>query len=201
MKGINNMLDEIYSAFKNIDVSEEWLYHWIIDESMLYSVYRNGILSKSNLRKNNIAFLRDNPSNVGCNGSEYVSVCKKIKNNSFAYQRYIRSNFAFIINPNIDKINSVIIEKEIKRNPIIEIFLDPKKNLIEQSIVNTPDEYLVRDRILFRDIIGLKLPCFYDENDILMLLTFLENINYDLPVIDIERKMEIDKSKVKSLFL
>ena len=195
------MLDEIYQAFKNIEINEEWLYHWIIDEEMLYSVYSNGILSKSNLRKNNIAFLRDNPSNIGCNGSEYISVCKKIENNSFAYQRYIRGNFAFIINPNIDKINSIITEMEVKRNPIIEIFLGPKKELIEQVIVNTPDEYLVRDIILFKDIIGLKLPCFYEENDILMLLNFLENINYDLPIIDIERKMEIDKIKVKSLFL
>lgn len=193
------MYQEISQAIRKIEINKDWLYHWVIDEEMLYSVHKHGILSKSNLRKNNIYFLRDNSYNVGCNGTEYISVCKKMESNSLAYQRYIRSNMAFIINPNIDKINSVMIEKEIKRNAVIEKFFGTKKMLIEESIVNSPDEFLVKDKISFNDIIGLKLPVFYDEDDISVLIKFLENINHDLPIIDVEQGIEIDKNKIKNL--
>ena len=69
-----------------------------------------------------------------------------------------------------------------------------KKYWWKKSIVNLSDEYLVKDRITFDDIIGLKLPIFYEKENILMLMSFLERIDYDLTIIDIENEIGIDKN-------
>jgi len=182
---------------ESITINKDWLYHWILDEEMMYSVYQFGILSKENLRKKRIAFTRDNPSNVGCNGIEYISVCKRLERGSFAYQRYIMGNCAFIISPAIEKINTTRIKTEVKRYGIFGKWLKPKIIVKETSVVNHPDEYLVRDRIPFSDIIGLKTPFFADDSDYEMFLNFLENTKIDLPIIDVEHGLITNKEKVK----
>lgn len=193
----NEVYRNILSVSENIIINRDWLYHWILDEEMMYKVYKFGILSKENLRKQKIAFTRDNKWNVGCNGTEYVSVCKRLERGSFAYQRYIMGKCAFIISPNIEKINTEKIETEVKRNGFFGKWLKPKIVVEEKSIVNHPDEYLVKDKIAFSDIIGLKVPVFADDDDYEMLLNFLENTNTDLPIINVEQGLVTDKEKVK----
>lgn len=164
---------------------------------MLYSVYQYGILSKENLRKNNIPFLRDNESNVRCNGKDYISVCKKLDHNSFSYHKYINTKSAFIIRDDIPKIKRQIEEIKLPRSKILTNILGPKIIKKEICIVNNKDEYLVKDKIGFDDIIGLKLPCYYEETDIFNLINFLIKINYNLPIIDVERHLEINQKKMK----
>lgn len=193
----NEVYRNILSVSEKITINRDWLYHWILNEEMMYKVYKFGILSKENLRKQKIAFTRDNKENVGCNGTEYVSVCKRLEHGSFAYQRYIMGKCAFIISPDVEKINTEKIEAEVKRNGFFRKWLKPKIVIEEKSIVNYPDEYLVKDKIAFSDIIGLKVPVFADDDDYEMLLNFLENTNTDLPIIDVERGIATDKEKVK----
>lgn len=106
-------------------------------------------------------------------------------------------NCAFIISPDIEKINTKRIEREVQRNGIFGKWLKPKIVVEEKSVVNHPDEYLVRDRIAFSDIIGLKVPIFADDDNYEMLLNFLENPKTDLPIIDVERGVVTDREKVK----
>ena len=183
--------------WQKVKINPEWLYHWILDEKMMYDVYQFGLLSKENLRKNHIAFARDNKWNVGCNGTQYVSVCKKLERESFAYHRYICCKCAFIISSDIKKINTEKIQYEVKREGILGKWLKPKTIIEEKSIVNNPDEYLVRDKIDFQDIIGLKVPIFFNDTDLEMILDFLENTGTDLPIIDVERSLLTNKEKVK----
>ncbi len=184
-------------AWSKIKINPDWLYHWILDEEMMDKVYRFGILSKENLRKNNIPFIRDNSSNVGCNGTNYISVCKRLERNSFAYYRYIIGKCAFIISPDVEKINTEKIQFEVKRNGVFGKWRKPQIVVEERSIVNTPDEYLVKDQINFQDIIGLKVPFFWGDHDLEMYLDFLETTDTDLPIIDVEHGLVTEKDKIK----
>lgn len=193
------MYDEVHRAVRNIEINKNWLYHWLLNKNMLFSVYKNGILSKENLRKKKICFLGENQYNFGCNGENYISVCKKLEQNSVSYNSYIKNSNAFIIREDIPKINSKIICKEKQRSQILKNILGPKIVKQEVSIVNNPDEYLIKDKIDFSDIVGLKLPNFYTEYDVFNLVEFLIQIDCNLPIIDIERQVEIDQCKIKQL--
>jgi len=195
------MYRSIIKSTEPITINCDWLYHWILDEEMMYFVYKFGILSKENLRKHKIAFMRDTPSNVGCNGLKYISVCKRLESESFAYQRYIMGKCAFIISPDVEKINTEKTKIEVKRSGPFGRWLKPKIVVEEKSIVNNPDEYLVKDKIDFSEIIGLKIPIFADADDYKMLLNFLENTNTDLPIIDVEQGRKMSKEKLKKIFM
>lgn len=191
------MYRNIQPKSNSITINRDWLYHWILDEEMMYTVYKFGILSKENLRKQKIPFTRDNEKNVGCNGTEYVSVCKRLERGSFAYQRYIMGNCAFIISPGVEKINTKRVETEVERSGVFGKWFSSKIVVEEKSIVNHPDEYLVKDKISFSDIIGLKIPVFADDDDYEMFLNFLEHTKTDLPIIDVEREFVTNKENVK----
>lgn len=182
---------------ESITINRDWLYHWILDEEMMNTVYKFGILSKENLRKQKIPFTRDSSKDVGCNGTEYVSVCKRLERGSYAYQKYIMGNCAFIISPDIEKINTKKVETEVRKKGAFGKWFKPKIVVEEKSIVNYQDEYLVKDRIAFSDIIGLKTPVFVDDDDYQMFLDFLERTKTDLPIIDVEHGRVTNKENVK----
>ena len=186
-------IEELKEISTPIEINPNWLYHWIINKQMLYSVYEYGILSKENLRKHQIPFVRDNNYNPGCNGTNYISVCKKNPKDSFAYDKYIRGASAFIIREDIPKINTLPITEEFPKSKLLKSILGTRTITKQACIVNHRDEYLVKDKINFKDIVGLKLPINYDEEDILQFINFLEQINYYLPIIDIENKLEINQ--------
>lgn len=51
------MYRNILSISENITINKDWLYHWILNEEMMYKVYKFGILSKENLRKKRLLLL------------------------------------------------------------------------------------------------------------------------------------------------
>ena len=184
---------------RKIRINPNWLYHQVCFEKLPNILKNNAILSKRRQGDNTIT------SNAW-NGLDYISLSKKDENyiwNS-SYRRFISSSYAFIFDE-IEAIETEYVEDNYDYfQNISNLSFDKRYSVYE-------DEYQVKDEIAIDKVIGIKIPDtnikhypreFYDRKDC-AIDEFLNIIDgkMQVPFIDIDNELQIDKKDIKKYLL
>lgn len=185
---------------KSIDVNLDWFYHRIWLDNLKGIVDKKAILSK---RKQN----RQIPFPEQWNGNDYISLAKRdvglIYNSS--YKKIIAGSYALIVE-DVKAIPTIFKEKNYEYWRFIStIFLNKRYSIYL-------DEYQVKDIIDIDKVIGIKVPeeptgyipgTLFEEKDCAIdeILNIIDGKLPEVPFIDVEKKLQIDKSEIKQYLI
>ncbi len=183
---VENIIKDIED--KNIKIDKRWFYHGSpFTYEKYYTILREGILAKNTRGTNSSKY-------------NYIYINRK-EDDSYA------SNFSnYVVYPRI------ILNNKIKAIGVNDSYIKKLLNHASRDIklkTMHSDEYQVYKKIPPKKIIGIAfdieyLMKKYPENtdiylNILRELSFLLTEEFDLPLIDVLNKKEINKNKVLSL--
>ena len=185
---------------RKIKINPNWLYHQVRFEKMPNILKNNAILSKRLQGYDKIT------SNVW-NGLDYISLSKKDENYIWksSYRRFISSSYAFIFDE-IEAIETEYVEDNYEYfQNISNLSFDKRYSVYE-------DEYQVKDEISIDKVIGIKIPNtdinrypreFYNKKDCAIneFLNILDGKMMEVPFIDVDKKLQIDKKDIKKYIL
>ncbi len=193
------------SGIRNLEISPNWFYHRVTEETIGKVVRSGGICSKRrivNLMENNDEILENS-----YNGNAFISLSKRIdKITSYSsYSNFIADSYALIIE-NVSAIKTIPIDQ------YFDVYRNLAKLPIKIRFSYWNDEYQVKDFIPLDKIIGIKIPnkharyseycpSYLENRGIDFFLEQYQEANCNLPFIDVEEKKIIEKEKIKEYIL
>jgi hypothetical protein len=189
---------------QKIEINTEWLYHQICPLT-LKKIYTDGFIYSMTKQGKKKPI-----TEKSYNGNDYISLAKKIPDceGYSCYLRFISSNYALIL----ENLNSI---KPIVTNDVFDYYahLSYLNCFKRHSCFN--DEYMVRDEISKDKVVGIKIPdanyeaasipTFYSLKDtskgIDEILSVYNNLNLDIPFIDVPNNISLSNEEVKEYIL
>lgn len=184
---------------KNIRINPNWYYHQITPERLKGIILSKGICSK---RKCTIK-LEEKQYRAEWNGDAYISLAKLNPDLTYesSYLRFIVAQYALIL-------KDVDAQKtHFSTNSFLH-YISKFPLPIRYSLWK--DEYQAYDFIPLEHVVGIKLPeeelsyywneirYFGETKNVDLFLEIMEELNIDLPFIDVEYQKKISKDQVKS---
>ena len=183
------------SEIKNIEINEDWLYHAVSSKNIDKIALSGGILSKKLQKKQGKIKKKGNSL---CNGNNYISLSKKSDEDKTSYKMYSKDNFALIV----DDVDAIKTEKKD-----FDILWEQISKLpIKKRYSFWKDEYQVKGKIPLDKVVGIKIPSKEEhyaigkeeqEKEIARFIDKVENLDVDLPYIDVDEGKKIDKESIR----
>ena len=185
---------------RKIEINPDWFYHQIRFESLPLILKDNAIISKRMQGYDKVT------SNIW-NGLDYISLAKKDTSYIWksSYKRFISPSYAFIFNE-IEALETEYVEEPCEyRKHLSKLSSDKRYSVYE-------DEYQIKNKISLDKVIGIKIPNtdinrypreFYNKKDCAIneFLNILDGKMMEVPFIDVDKKLQIDKKDIKKYIL
>lgn len=186
---------------KKIEINPDWFYHRIWLDNLPGILDKKAILSE---RKQN----RQVPFQEQWNGNDYISLAKRDLNiiiyNS-SYKKIIAGSYALILE-DIEVVPTIYKKDNYEYWRFLSTIF---KNKRYPAYL---DEYQAKDAISLDKVVGIKVPeihtgyipgTFYEGKDCAIdeIINRIDGKIPEVPFIDIERKLQIDKKEIKKYLI
>lgn len=184
---------------KNIKINPSWFYHQVTPDCLRSIVLRKGICS----RRKCMTKEEQKQHKVGWNGNAYISLAKLDPSLTYesSYLRFITGQYALVLKDVVAK------KTHFSMSPFLYHI---SKFPFPIRYSSWKDEYQAYDFIPLEHVVGIKLPeeelsyylneirYFGETKNVDLFLEIMEELDIDIPFIDIEYQKEISKKQVKS---